>query len=128
MKLIFWYTKKYLNGVVLFLLIIVILPVQTARAWPASYSQCRYRKLIDLDVATTVNDYQVKLMLTNVNFDYTNVSSDASDIRFSDVNDNIMPYYIEEWSSGEDTFDFFNDFFGSSSGVAKMISTILTFR
>jgi len=47
---------------------------------------------------TTLTDYQVRIVLTPDNFDYSKTRSDGGDIRFTDT-DGVtqLPYWIEKW-------------------------------
>ncbi len=50
---------------------------------------------------TTLTYYQVKIVLTPDNFDYSHVNSDGSDIRFLDSDNRTqLPYWIEKWDYG----------------------------
>ncbi len=48
---------------------------------------------------TTLTGYQIEVIL-NSSFDWNNVSSNAADIRFTDSNGNLLPYWIEYWDYG----------------------------
>lgn len=102
----------------------------------------QYRRSITINPATPKANFQVKLTLTTINFDYSHCNADGSDIRFKNIALDALSYWIESWdntgdsviwakvttittssiwlyygnadatteSSGDDTFDFFDDF------------------
>ncbi len=57
----------------------------------------KYRRVITVSNATTValTDFQVRVELNTSNFDFTHIQPDCSDIRFTDLNGNLLPYWIE---------------------------------
>ena len=60
----------------------------------------KYRRAITItNNAQEVNDYQVLIVLTPQNFDYSKAKPDGSDIRFT-KDDGItkLPYWIELWN------------------------------
>ncbi len=61
------------------------------------YAAWAYRQKITLYPPTPIADYQLKITLTPENFNYSLASSSGADIRFSDLQGNILPYYIENW-------------------------------
>ncbi|MFA5145741.1 MAG: DUF2341 domain-containing protein, partial [Candidatus Omnitrophota bacterium] len=62
-----------------------------------------YRRLINLSSATTIVDYQVRVDLTDANFDYDHAKADGGDIRFYDTAMNPLNYWMESWVSGGDS-------------------------
>jgi len=62
----------------------------------------QYRKSIYItnNIASDLNNYQVKIELNSTNFDFTKANSDGSDLRFT-LEDGItlIPYWIQEWNS-----------------------------
>jgi len=68
-----------------------------------SGSYWRYRRAITITERTgyTLTDYQVKIVLTPDNFDYSKAAPDGSDIRFTD-SDGLteLSYWIERWDPG----------------------------
>lgn len=68
----------------------------------------QYRRPITVNSTNTsvLDEYQMRITLTTSNFDYTNVKSDCSDIRFGDTSGNELPYYqISCNTSGTSIFD-----------------------
>jgi len=59
-----------------------------------------YYRLIDLNPSTPMDDFQVKVELTTLNFDYSKVKADGSDIRFTSIGGPVLPYWIETWDTG----------------------------
>jgi hypothetical protein len=57
------------------------------------------RREITLSPATSVANYQVQVTLTTSNFNYSKVRSDGADIRFYDLNDTKLAYWIETWNT-----------------------------
>lgn len=57
-----------------------------------------YKTNINLDSPTTVDEYQVKIILNTEIFDYSKANRDGSDIRFYDEAGNKLSYWIEEWN------------------------------
>ena len=61
-----------------------------------------FRRIITLNPATPVNNYQVKVQLNTSNFIYSHAKPDGSDVRFYDLSGNSLSYWIEQWNtSGE---------------------------
>ena len=60
-----------------------------------------YRKEITLSSPTTIVNQQIKIELTNANFDYTKIQTDGDDLRFT-ANDGttLQDYWVESWVSG----------------------------
>ncbi|MFA4798538.1 DUF2341 domain-containing protein [Pyrococcus kukulkanii] len=44
-------------------------------------------------------DFQVKIVLTDENFDFSLAKPDGSDVRFVDAEGNSLPYFIQEWTA-----------------------------
>jgi len=63
----------------------------------------KYRRPITLDPATPVSDYQVKVVLTPDNFNYSKANPDGSDIRFCQADRTKLSYWIEEWNASGDS-------------------------
>ncbi len=63
----------------------------------------KYRRPITLNPATPVPNYQVKIVLTPDNFNYSKANPDGSDIRFSQADGTKLSYWIEEWNPSGDT-------------------------
>lgn len=51
---------------------------------------------------TNLDNYPVLVTLNSGNFNFVRAKNDGSDIRFSDINDNELNYWIEDWNSGFD--------------------------
>ncbi|MFX0104976.1 MAG: DUF2341 domain-containing protein [Candidatus Hodarchaeota archaeon] len=60
--------------------------------------ECMYRREITLTPATPESDYQIRVDLNLSNFNYSKAKSDGSDIRFYDLSQNILDYWIESWN------------------------------
>jgi len=60
-----------------------------------------YQRIITIteNTGSNLTNYQVKIVLDSSNFDFTKANSDGSDVRFYDMNNNPLPYYIEVWDS-----------------------------
>ncbi|MCX7590620.1 MAG: DUF2341 domain-containing protein [Kiritimatiellae bacterium] len=76
--------------------------------WPspasAVYPEWAYKRTITLSPATPTNDYQVKIVLTTATFDYGRCDADGDDLRFTDMSDVELGYWIEVWNpSGTST-------------------------
>ncbi len=69
---------------------------------PWAYEGWRYRLPIYVEErsGSTLYDYQILVELTATNFNWSNVNSDGSDIRFADIRGNKLSYWIEEWNYG----------------------------
>ena len=57
-------------------------------------------KEIQISPKTPVNNYQVKIELNSSNFNYYDAKIDGSDLRFTDLNNNSLNYWIEQWQNG----------------------------
>ena len=62
-----------------------------------------YYRDISLSTSTPTVNYQIKIQVNSVNFDYSRVNSDGSDIRFFDQFDSSLDYWIETWNYGGDS-------------------------
>jgi hypothetical protein len=58
-----------------------------------------YHDQITLDPATPTSDYNVKIVLNSSNFDYSRSQANGADIRFFDLANNPLSYWIEVWDS-----------------------------
>lgn len=57
-----------------------------------------YKKQITLSSSTTMNNYQIKMLLSPGNFDYSKADVDGDDLRFYGLDGTPLPYWIEEWN------------------------------
>ena len=57
-----------------------------------------YLKPITIAPATSVTDYQIKIILTSSNFAYSKAMKNGEDIRFFDEGGNSLNYWIEDWN------------------------------
>ncbi|RLE75674.1 MAG: hypothetical protein DRZ80_02395 [Thermoprotei archaeon] len=60
-----------------------------------------YRRTITIteNSGNTLTNYQIKIVLTTTNFDYSHANSDGSDIRFTDSDGTTqLSYWIESWN------------------------------
>jgi len=71
------------------LLIVCLLALAPTHAWLTGWD---YRKPIEVNTTTNLTDYQIAL---NITYD-SDMNTDFSDIRFTDTNDNLLPYWIED--------------------------------
>ncbi len=64
-----------------------------------------YRKAITIteQSGSDLTDYQVKIELNSSNFDFSKANADGSDIRFAADDGTLLPYWIEEWDSVNQT-------------------------
>ena len=65
----------------------------------SSNPDSQYIREITFSPATPEPDYQVKINLDPLNFDYSNALTNGEDIRFCDLNNNELKYWIEEWNT-----------------------------
>ena len=91
------------NFLVMFLLVMIVLLVAPNVTKASSGSgwwnmDWKYRRPISLNPATPESDYQVKIVLTPDNFNYSKANPDGSDIRFCQANGTKLSYWIEEWN------------------------------
>ncbi|MCD6368074.1 MAG: DUF2341 domain-containing protein, partial [Candidatus Aenigmarchaeota archaeon] len=64
-------------------------------------SNFKYRMPITISSSNNLNNYQVLVVLTPGNFDYSHANSDGSDIRFTDEDKvSSLSHWIEEWNYG----------------------------
>ncbi len=73
---------------------------------------------IDLSSATDQDEYQVKVNLTTLNFDYSKAEANGEDIRFFDENYNEQDFWIEKWDPAGDSTLWVKV---QNSGVSKLI-------
>ncbi len=66
-----------------------------------------FRELI-FNPSTPENNFQIKVMLNDINFEYANANSDGSDLRFYDQNNQKSSYWIESWVYGGDSIVWVN--------------------
>ena len=67
--------------------------------WNSTYLNWSYRAPIRvINSGGNLSDYQVKVVLTPNNFDYTNVKPDGSDIRITNSSNHELYYWIERWN------------------------------
>ena len=126
---------------------------------PENIEDWQYFRIINLNPSTPESDYQVKVQLDTLNFNYSKANPDGSDIRFLDQSKNQLNYWVEKWNDGGDsivwvklptfetskfymyygnpiatsqsnginTFDFFDDFEGTSLNASKWNTEIGTY-
>ena len=83
-----------------FLLLLVLIGLmmtlpQTAFCWLTGWT---YQREITLDTATPEGNFQVKVELTSTNFNYSHAAANGEDLRFTDTNENLQDYWVEEWN------------------------------
>jgi hypothetical protein len=72
----------------------------TVEAWMNPLADgWKYKRPITLSPATSVDNYQVNVILTTSNFDYSKAKANGEDIRFYDANGTSLNYWIENWNS-----------------------------
>ena len=64
------------------------------------FNAWNYSKEILITPKTPVNNYQVKIELNSSNFFYNYANKDGNDLRFTDLNNNSLNYWIEQWQYG----------------------------
>ena len=124
-----------------------------------SMSEWEYYREITLNPTTPTDDYQVKIVLDPISFNYSHAAHDGRDIRFLDQGENYVSYWVEKWdnsstsiiwvkmpsagtsqirmyygnptavslSNGFNTFEFFDDFSGTSLNPTKWNTEIGTY-
>ena len=63
------------------------------------YTGWNYISKIDIVNPSPLPDYQLKIELNELFFNYSKTSSNGEDIRFMDNNNVSLSYYIEDWNS-----------------------------
>jgi cysteine-rich repeat protein len=58
---------------------------------------------IMLSPATPAQDYHIKVLLNSTDFNYSKVRADGGDIRFYDINENKLGYWISSWNNTGDS-------------------------
>lgn len=58
-----------------------------------------YEREITINPVTPEADFQIKIQLTPSNFDYSHTNADGSDLRFYDVSDNPLNFWVENWNT-----------------------------
>jgi len=58
-----------------------------------------YESKLVIDPATPEPDYQVMVQLDSSEFNYSHAKTDGSDIRFYDVSNNSLNYWVESWNN-----------------------------
>jgi|GEM_PF-6371511 len=90
--------KTTLIAIFVFLVAGIILYFQQpARSQWLEGFRYRYPIVVEERSGTRLNDYQIKIILNSLNFDFSKVKPDGSDIRFADENGRLYPYWIEKW-------------------------------
>ena len=57
-----------------------------------------YERELTISPVTAENDFQIKLQLNPAIFDYAHTNPDGSDLRFYDVGDNPLKFWVENWN------------------------------
>ena len=89
-----------------FFLFFILFFVGKSYAWSSDYSDWQYRKEITIteQSGNTLTNYQVKLTIDTASLiSEGKMNSDCSDIRFTDENDNPLPYWIESGCNSANT-------------------------
>jgi len=92
------------KGVVLLLMgLLVLIPLVNAPHAKAAVdlSQWKYSTQVTIynRMSVPLNDFQVAVVLTASNFDFSKAKPNGADIRFVDAQGNLIPYWIEYWNS-----------------------------
>jgi len=75
---------------------------------PLSEDDWLYFRELSLNPSTPENNFQVKVLLNDSNFEYANANSDGSDLRFYDPNNQKLSYWIESWVYGGESIIWVN--------------------
>jgi len=67
--------------------------------WPLDGWDYRRKVTITEQSGNDLTDYQVLVELDSSNFDFTHAQSNGEDVRFTDIEANLLDYWIEEWDS-----------------------------
>ena len=69
--------------------------------WMIDSMTFKYRRKITIteQSGNDLTDYQVLIELNSTNFDFSHAQANGEDIRFTDANGNLLPYWIEEWDA-----------------------------
>lgn len=94
--------KKLVKAASIFTFIIVVAGIifyfqQPARSQWLEGFRYRYSIIVEERSGARLSDYQIKINLNSMNFDFSKVKPDGSDIRFADENGRLYPYWIEKW-------------------------------
>ncbi|MDD5626263.1 MAG: DUF2341 domain-containing protein, partial [Patescibacteria group bacterium] len=73
--------------------------------WASGLEAWQYRTQISLSPVTPSANYQIKVLLTTSNFDYSHsLAANGADLRFTDISGSDLSYYISTWNgSGTST-------------------------
>ncbi|MCP4573637.1 MAG: DUF2341 domain-containing protein [bacterium] len=63
----------------------------------AETDEWEYHRPVTLSPATPLGDFQVRIAFDVLSFDYSKARPDGADIRFYDLNDNKLSYWIENY-------------------------------
>ena len=66
---------------------------------PEDIEEWQYFREVNLNPSTPESDYQIKVQLNNLNFNYSKANHDGSDIRFLDQSQKQLSYWIEKWDN-----------------------------
>jgi hypothetical protein len=105
--------KKILISLIILVSLITLIP--TGYAWWNN----TWEKRIPINISTSTNltNYQVAINLT---YD-SDMQTDFSDIRFSDISDNELPYWIENKTNSQWALIWFKGNFTSANGTQAYI-------
>jgi len=98
-------TKK-LIALTTFVFLFSLISIPNVYAWYSGYSDWQYRKSITIteQSGNTLTNYQVKLTIDTASLiSEGKMNSDCSDMRFTDENDNPIPYWIESGCNSDNT-------------------------
>ena len=72
---------------------------QNPGTFDSNLSVWRYVRAMSLDPVTPIDNYHVKVQLTNTTFNYSRAAESGNDIRFYDGERNELQYWIEGWDN-----------------------------
>ncbi|MFA6146357.1 MAG: DUF2341 domain-containing protein [Patescibacteria group bacterium] len=68
--------------------------------WTSGLEAWRYRNTISLSPVTPSTNYQIKVLLTTSNFDYSHsLGSNGADLRFTSTGGTNLDYWIKTWNA-----------------------------
>jgi len=67
--------------------------------WPLEGWNYRRKVTITEQSGNDLSDFQVLISLDSSNFNFAHAQSNGEDVRFTDAEGNLLPYWIEEWDA-----------------------------
>ena len=84
------------------MLLVFLLLIGSSYAWLEGWQYRMPIQVIELS-GQNITDHPVLVMLNSSNFNFSRTKPDGSDIRFTDANDTLLSYWIEDWNSTTQT-------------------------